>query len=138
MERLSTDWECEVTDMVGMNAAISNNVLMLLKQNGRKQNELADALGVSKQVMSNMLSGSRMINAVELRQIAGFFHVSMEKLMEVPAERKNTDVIHAFMGEVKTSSARKSLEVADEMANLVLFYARVQDNAEELEKAWEA
>ena len=124
--------------MVGMNAAISNNVLMLLKQNGRKQNELADALGVSKQVMSNMLSGSRMINAVELRQIAGFFHVSMEKLMEVPAERKNTDVIHAFMGEVKTSSARKSLEVADEMANLVLFYARVRDNAEELEKAWEA
>ena len=123
MERLSTDWECEVTDMVGMNAAISNNVLMLLKQNGRKQNELADALGVSKQVMSNMLSG---------------FHVSMEKLMEVPAERKNTDVIHAFMGEVKTSSARKSLEVADEMANLVLFYARVRDNAEELEKAWEA
>ena len=124
--------------MVGTNAAISNNVLMLLKQNGRKQNELADALGVSKQVMSNMLSGSRMINAVELRQIAGFFHVSMEKLMEVPAERKNTDVIHAFMGEVKTSSARKSLEVADEMANLVLFYARVRDNAEELEKAWEA
>ena len=59
-------------------------------------------------------------------------------LMEVPAERKNTDVIHAFMGEVKTSSARKSLEVADEMANLVLFYARVRDNAEELEKAWEA
>ena len=58
------DCECEVTNMVGMNATISNNVLMLLKQNGKKQNELADALGVSKQVMSNMLSGSRMINAI--------------------------------------------------------------------------
>lgn len=124
--------------MGGMNATISNNVLMLLKQNGKKQNELANALGVSKQVMSNMLSGSRMINAVELRQIAGFFHVSMENLMEAPAERKNTNVIHAFMGEVKTSSARKSLEIADEMANLVLFYARVRENAEEMEKAWEA
>ena len=64
MGRLSMDCECEVTNMVGMNAAISNNVLMLLKQNEKKQNELADALGVSKQVMSNMLSGSRMINAI--------------------------------------------------------------------------
>ena len=132
------DCECEVTNMVGMNAAISNNVLMLLKQDGKKQNELADALGVSKQVMSNMLSGSRMINAIELRQIAGFFHASMEKLMEAPADRKNTNVIHAFMDEVKTSSARKGLEIADEMANLVLFYAQVRDNAEEMEKAWEA
>jgi hypothetical protein len=42
------------------------------------------------------------------------------------------------MGEVKTTSARKSLEIADEMANLVLFYARVRDNAEEMENAWEA
>jgi transcriptional regulator with XRE-family HTH domain len=124
--------------MVGTNAAISNNVLMLLKQNGKKQNELADALGVSKQVMSNMLSGSRMINAVELRQMAEFFHVPMERLMEAPAGRMNTNAIHAFMGEVKTTSARKSLEIADEMANLVLFYARVRDNAEEMENAWEA
>ena len=32
--------------MVGMNAVISNNVLLLLKQNGKKQNDLAEALGI--------------------------------------------------------------------------------------------
>ena len=63
--------------MIGMNATISNNVLKMLKQNGKKQNELAEALGISKQVMSNMLSGTRMINAIELHQIADFFHVRM-------------------------------------------------------------
>ena len=124
--------------MVGMNAVISNNVLLLLKQNGKKQNDLAEALGISKQVMSNMLSGSRMINAIELRQMADFFHVSMESLMKSPFGAKDVNAVHAFMGDVKTPSARKSLEIADEMADMVLFYTRMRSNAEELDKAWEA
>ena len=99
---------------------------------------MAEALGISKQVMSNMLSGSRMINAVELRQMADFFHVSMESLMKSPAGTKDVNAVHAFMGEVRTPSARNSLEIADEMADMVLFYARMRSNAEELDKAWEA
>ncbi|MBR1707772.1 MAG: helix-turn-helix transcriptional regulator [Clostridia bacterium] len=124
--------------MVGMNATISNNVLTLLKQNGKKQNDLAEVLGISKQVMSNMLSGSRMINAVELHQIADYFHVSMESLMKSPVDAKNVNAVHAFMGEVKTTAARKSLEIADEVADMVLFYARMRSNAEEMDQAWEA
>ena len=124
--------------MVGMNATISNNVLTLLKQNGKKQNDLAEVLGISKQVMSNMLSGSRMINAVELHQIADYFHVSMESLMKSPVYAKNVNAVHAFMGEVKTTAARKSLEIADEVADMVLFYARMRSNAEEMDQAWEA
>ena len=124
--------------MVGMNATISSNVLELLRKNGKKQNDLAAALGVSKQVMSNMLNGTRMINAIELRQIADYFHVSMEKLMEWPEKLKNIDAVHAFMGEVKTPAAKRSLEFADELANMVIFYARVRDGAEELEETWEA
>ncbi|MBR1686662.1 MAG: helix-turn-helix transcriptional regulator [Clostridia bacterium] len=124
--------------MIGMNATISNNILMLLKQNEKKQNDLAEALGISKQVMSNMLSGSRMINAIELHQIADYFCVSMESLMKSPADVKSVNAVHALMSEVKTESARKSLEIADEMADMLLFYARVRTNAEELDRAWEA
>ncbi len=123
--------------MQEMNAIIGSNTLMLLKQNGKKQNELADSLGVSKQVMSNMLSGSRMINAVELRQIADFFQVSMESLMDPPGDTKAFDSIHALMGEAKTPAARKSLEIADEVANLVIFYARIGNNSEKTEKTGE-
>ena len=124
--------------MVGMNATISNNVLTLLKQNGKKQNDLAEVLGISKQVMSNMLSGSRMINAIELHQIADYFHVSMESLMKSPVDVNNVNAVHAFMGEVKTTAARKSLEIADEVADMLLFYARMRSNAEEMDQAWEA
>lgn len=124
--------------MVGMNATISNNVLTLLKQNRKKQNDLAEALGISKQIMSNMLSGSRTINAVELHQIADYFQVSMESLLKSPVDTKNVNAVHVFMGEMKTAAARKSLEIADEVADMVLFYARMRSNAETLDQTWEA
>ena len=50
---------------------------------------------------------------------------------------KDVNTIHAFMNKVKTPSAKKSLEIVDEMADMVLFYARMRSNAEELDKAWE-
>lgn len=58
--------------------------------------------------------------------------------MKSLANTKNTNAVHAFMGEVRSLSARKSQEIADEMADMVLFYARMRSNAEELDKAWEA
>lgn len=124
--------------MVGINATISNNIQMLLRQNGKKQNDLADALGVSKQIVSNMLSGNRMINAVELRKIADFFDVTMEKLMEASEDADSMDAIHVFMGEVKTPAARKSLEIADKLADMILYYARLRENAEQMNQSWEA
>lgn len=72
--------------MTGLNNAISNNILTLLRQNVKKQNDLADALGVSKQIVSNMLSRNRMITAIELSQIAVFLGVTMERLMETSKE----------------------------------------------------
>ena len=124
--------------MTGINATISNNILTLLRKNGKRQNELADALGVSKQIMSNMLSGNRMINAIELRKIADFFDVTMEKLMESTEDADSMDAIHVFMGEVKTPAARKSLEIADKLADMILYYARLRENAEQMNQSWEA
>lgn len=124
--------------MTGMNNTISNNVLMLLKKNGKKQTDLAKVIGVSKQVMSNMLAGSRMINAIELHDIANFFNVSMESLMTSPIGNNEVDVVHAFMGEVSSDCARQSLQIADELANMVLFYAKIRANAEVMDQPWEA
>ena len=50
--------------MVNMNEIISNNIINIMKQNGKKQIDLAGYLGVSKQIVSKMLSGVRVINAV--------------------------------------------------------------------------
>lgn len=121
--------------MKGMSTEISNNVMRLLKKNGKKQNDLADALGVSKQVISNMINGNRMINAVELSQMSSFFNVKMEDLVKTSEKSKNA--IRAFMGEVKSPEAKESLEIADKLATMILYYARVRENGEKMNCSWE-
>ena len=124
--------------MVKASEIISNNIMNIMKQNGKKQIDLADYLGVSKQVISKMLSGGRMINAIELQKISEFLGTSMENLVKRPEVFQETNAIKAFMGKVETQEARDGLEIADEIANLICFYARIRENAEEMMKPWEA
>ncbi len=124
--------------MVNMNEIISNNIMNIMKQNGMKQIDLAGYLSVSKQVISKMLSGARMINAVELQKTAEFLGVSMESLVRVPQVIPETNTVKAFMGRVDSQEAKDGLAVADEIADLICFYARTHDNAEEMMQPWEA
>ena len=124
--------------MVKASEIISNNIINIMKQNGKKQIDLADYLGVSKQVISKMLTGGRMINAIELQKISEFLGTSMENLVKRPEVFQETNAIKAFMGKVETQEARDGLEIADEIANLICFYARIRENAEEMMKPWEA
>lgn len=124
--------------MVKASETISNNIMNIMKQNGKKQIDLADYLGVSKQVISKMLTGGRMINAIELQKISEFLGTSMENLVKRPEVFQETNAIKAFMGKVETQEARDGLEIADEIANLICFYARIRENAEEMMKPWEA
>lgn len=122
--------------MVDMNVVIANNILNRLRENGKKQVDLADALGVSRQTMSKMLSGTRMINAVELNRIADYFNISMDELVTIPEEVPDNNVVRAFMGKVESESAKKALEIVDELADLVLFHADVREKAESMMKPW--
>lgn len=124
--------------MVNMNEIISNNIMNIMKQNDKKQIELAGQLGVSKQVISKMLSGARIINAIELQKIAEFLGVTMESLVKIPQVLPETNTVKAFMGRVESQEAKDGLAIADEIANLICFYARTHENAEEMMQPWEA
>lgn len=124
--------------MVNMNGIISNNIMNIMKQNDKKQVALADYLGVSKQVTSKMLSGARMINAVELQKIAEFLNVSMESLVKVPQVISEINTVKAFMGRVESQEAKDGLAIADEIANMICFYTRTHENAIEMMQPWEA
>lgn len=128
----------EVCNMVNMNEVISSNIMGYLKQAGKKQIDLANYLGVSKQVVSNMLGGTRTINAVELQQIALYFHVSMDKLVVIPGQINETNAVRAFMGKVESDAAKKGLEIADQVADLICFYASANETAEKMMRPWEA
>lgn len=124
--------------MLNVNEMISNNIINVMKQNGKKQVDLAGYLDVSKQVISKMLSGARIINAIELQKIAKFLNVSMESLLKVPQMMPETNTVKAFMGRVESQAAKDGLAIADEIADLICFYARTHENALELMQPWEA
>ncbi|MCD8076728.1 MAG: helix-turn-helix domain-containing protein [Lachnospiraceae bacterium] len=123
--------------MVDMNTVIASNISEQLKKQNKKQTELAEGIGVTKQVVNKILNGSRMVNAVELHRIADYFHVSMEELVAVHDKEQDGNVIRAFMGQVETDAAREALAVADELADMVLFHARVRENSEAMMQTWE-
>ena len=113
--------------MIDTNEMIARNITIALKNVGIKQSVLAEKLGLSKQIVSNMLSGARTISALELKKIADICNVSMEQLVRLD-EAINIDVIHLFMGQVNSEQAKKSIEIADKLIDLYLFHNQVLTN----------
>ena len=113
--------------MLDVNMIIANNIQAELKKENKKQVDLAEEIGVSKQT----------INAIELHKISEYLHVSMDSLMKMPEKPMDTNVIHAFMGRVKTEEARKGIQLADELSDMILFHTRVCENGKGMEQPWE-
>lgn len=118
--------------MFDVNMIISKNILSLLKKQNKKQVELAEALNTNKQTVSKMLNGSRIINAVELKQISDFLQVKMEELTRIPEIVPNEDVIHVFMGKLESNQAKHALEIADKLSDMILFHRNVKENGIEM------
>lgn len=123
--------------MLNVNMIIAGNIQSELKKEKKKQAELAEQIGVSQQTMSKMMNGTRVINAFELYKISQYLDVPMETLMKTPKKAVDTNVIHAFMGRVKTEEARKGIQTADELSDLILFHTRIYENGKKMEKGWE-
>lgn len=124
--------------MLDVNSMIAANIAMILKQQNKKQIDLADALQTNKQTISKMLNGSRMINAVELKRIAEFLGVKMEELTKSRENSVDTDIVHAFMGKVESEEAKEALNIADRLSDMILFHRRVRENGMAMMKLWEA
>lgn len=123
--------------MVDMNTMIAGNILALLKKQNKKQTNLAEALGTTKQTVNKMLNGTRMINAVELKSIAEYLGVKMEELTRISPEYADTNVVHAFMGKVQSERAKQALQIADELSDMILFHKKVRENGTAMMAAWE-
>lgn len=125
--------------MIDMNAVIANNVLTLLKRTGTTQNALADALNIKKKTMHRMLNGSKPISATALLQIADFFHVDIKELSRIPATNvpTNDNVVCTFIDSFESTAAKEALEIADELADLIIFHAEVREGAGRMMQPWE-
>lgn len=126
--------------MYNMNQAIGNNIRKHLKKIGKSPSDLAGYLGTTRLAVRNMLDGSRTINAMELREIALFCKVSVADLVKAPADFGEADVVWSRIGKAGfdlSDSARKGLKTADRIADMICFYAKANENAEEMMQAWE-
>lgn len=108
-----------------MNEVIAMNVSTLLSKAKKRQQDLADALNMPKQTISKMLNGSRMISAPELSQIANYFNVSMDSLVQEKAQVVYSP-IKVFMGEVKSAGGKAAIETAEKLMDLYSFHHKFQ------------
>lgn len=80
-------------------AQVGANIQRKLESIGMTQQSLADALGISKQVMNKIIKGSKAINVNELAKIAEILCTSADALLTVETESVAVDSL-SFMGMV--------------------------------------
>ena len=111
--------------MTDVNMVIAHNISNTLKMIGKSKEELAIALGYSKQVIGKMLSGSRSITALELKQISDFCNVPVESLIALPEKPVKTNVVLGFVDKVKTEEAKEGMRIANKLIDMYLFHSSV-------------
>ncbi len=122
--------------MLDANMVIANNIRTELKKKNEKQSDLAEGIGVSRQTMSKMMNGARMINAAELHKIAEYLHVSMDSLVKLPEKTACPNITDVFIERVKTQEAKEGIQFIDKLSDMILFHTRVYENGKKMEQLW--
>ena len=93
--------ETEVETMYAMEfAQVGENIQHLLDERGMTQQNLAEALGISKQVVNKIIKGNKAINVKEIAEIAQILGVSADDLLMVRDTNTAPDSL-SFMGTVQ-------------------------------------
>ena len=116
---------------------IVRNIQKNLKKINKTQSDLAKYLDVSKQTMSKMLSGTRIINAIELYKIAEYFQIKMEDLITTDKKNEESCGIYALMGKVESEAALDALKMVDKISDMIIFHKNARDNYNEMNTPWD-
>lgn len=80
-------------------AQVGANIQKQIDRKGFTQQKLADALGISKQVMNKIIKGNKAINVNELAKIASVIGTTTDELLTVSGNPVSEDIL-SFMGSV--------------------------------------
>lgn len=89
---------------------VGKNIQTFLSEKGKTQQNLADAMGISKQVMSKIINGNKAINVTEIAKIAEFLEVSVDDILQVDSATSSCESGVDFMGLIDSVSARDKVE----------------------------
>jgi transcriptional regulator with XRE-family HTH domain len=120
--------------MIDQDIIIANNIISALKAKSIKQSKLAENLNMPRQTINKMLNGSRGINASELKDIALILDTTMDSLCKISDTNLETNVFRKFVDKVDTEDAKKTILIADELINMIIFHRKAAKEYEEIEK----
>lgn len=112
---------------------VGKNIQKELETQGKNQQFLADRLGISKQVMSKIVSGAKAINVAEISKIAEILQVSADQLLTVEAVVEPTHCF-SFMGKVKNEQTKKKIEILQTVIDEILMLEEYADGRKVFEQ----
>lgn len=89
---------------------VGRNIQMFLGEKGKSQQNLADAMGISKQVMSKIINGNKAINVNEITKIAEFLEVSVDDILRMDSQSEMAASVVDFMGLIGDDFAKEKVE----------------------------
>lgn len=107
-------------------------IVEILEVKGWKQEDLADKLNISKQVMSKILKGEKNINIVEIRNIADILNIDINTLLK-PVDntslfKNQNDLIQpTFMGRVSTEIGKEGIKKAMMIVDIINKYEELSE-----------
>lgn len=91
---------------------IGDNIQKILSSINMTQSELADRIGVSKQVMTKIVKGQKAINAYEIKSISSALGISLDDLVKERTYDDYSEVepVLMFMGKIHNEETREKLK----------------------------
>ncbi|MDD7009138.1 MAG: helix-turn-helix transcriptional regulator [Spirochaetales bacterium] len=101
-------------------AQVGANIQKELDNRSMTQQSLADALSISKQVMSKIINGAKAINVSELAKIASVLGTTTDSLLTVETKSEPEQSM-AFMGTMQDEETREKVEMLRSAIDEILF-----------------
>lgn len=83
--------------------SVGNNIVEILEEKNMTQKQLADEIGISKQVMTKIVKGQKAINALEIKKIAEVLNVTVDRLVS-EKEPEVKEPVLMFMGSLNDNN----------------------------------
>lgn len=115
-----------------MNQIVGKRVSDFLEDKGWTQVKLANKMGVSRQIMNNIIQGKKNITVAEVKSIAEVLQVDVEDLTKTFTKGKEPETITAFMGEVSTDKAKNGIKKVEKIMDMIVFHKQTNDSFEDM------
>ena len=105
---------------------VGRNILEVLTEKNMSQTELAEKIGVSKQVMGKIVKGQKSINALEIKKISDALSITMDRLLE-EKEKLQEEPVLMFMGNIKEDNKKDIKFLSSLISELIAMEEALND-----------